>query len=69
MFVGLLIHIMLQEGYDDITVDHPAVAVEGKVTRPIAYPLTWMLSVAYEHSQVYVYFILNLLRTSETVTC
>ena len=42
------------------TVDHPAVAMEPKVARPIAYPLARTLSVAY--------FILKLLRILETVT-
>ena len=62
---------MLQEDHDVFTVDHPTVAVDLKVARPspIAYSLTRMLSVAYEHNQVYVYFILKLLRISETVTC
>ena len=46
-------------GYVVFTVDHPAVAVELKVDRPIAYLLTWTLSVAY--------FIVKLLRISETV--
>ena len=67
MFV--LIHIILSEGYDVFTIGHPAVAVELKVARPVAYPLTWTLSVAYEHTQVYGYLILKLLRISETVTC
>ena len=49
--------------------DHPAVAVELNVARPIAYPLTRTNQVAYEHNQVHVYFILKLLRISETVTC
>ena len=54
--------------YDVFKVDHAAVLVEPKVARPIACPLTWKLSVVNEHSQVSVYFILKLLRTSETVT-
>ena len=33
----------------------------------VAYPLKRTLSVAYEHNQAYVYFILKLLRISETV--
>ena len=60
---------MLEEGYDVLTVDHPAVAVELEVARPVGYPLTRTLSMAYEHNQVFVYFILKLLRISETVTC
>ena len=41
-------------GYDVFTVDHLAVAVELKVARPIAYPLTWTLRLAYEHNQVHM---------------
>ena len=37
---------MFQEGYDVFTVNHPAVAVELKVARPIAYPLARTLIVA-----------------------
>ena len=47
----------------------PNVAVKLKVAGPIGYPLTRTLSVACEHSQVYVYFILKPLRISETVAC
>ena len=36
-------------------VDHPSVAVELKVARLVAYPLTWMLSVAHKHNQMYVF--------------
>ena len=50
------------------TVDYPAVAVEPKATRPITYILTRPLSVAYERNQLYLYFILKLLRILETVT-
>ena len=57
----VLIHIMLSQGCDVSTVDYLAVAVELKVARPIAYPLTQTLGVAYEHNQAYVYFILKLL--------
>ena len=46
MFVP--IHIMWYEGNDIFTVERPAVAVELKVARSIAYPK----SVAYEHNQV-----------------
>ena len=45
----VLIQIMLQEGYDAFTADNPAVAVGLKAVRPISYPLTWTLSVAYKH--------------------
>ena len=38
-------------GYVVFTVDHPAVAVELKVARP----MTRMMSVECEHNQVYVY--------------
>ena len=51
------------------SVGHSAVAAELKVARPRAYPLTWTLNVAHKHNQVYVCFILKLLRISETVTC
>ena len=60
---------MLKEGYDVCTADHPAFAVELNVGRPIAYRLTRTLSVAYERNQIYLYFILKLLRISETGTC
>ena len=59
---------MLLKDHDVFTVDHPAVAVELKVARPITYPLTQALSLSYEHNQVHVYFILRLLKISETVT-
>ena len=51
---------MLLVGYDVFTVDHPAVAVELKVARLIAYPLARMLRVAY--------LIIKLLRISYTLT-
>ena len=60
---------MLLESYEIFTVDHTSVAVELTAARPIAYLLTRTLRVAYEHKKVYVYFILNLLGISETVTC
>ena len=59
---------MLQEGYYVFTLNHPAVAAKLKVAGPIAYSLARTLSMAYEHSKVYVYFILKLLRISETAT-
>ena len=61
MFV--LIHIMLKEDYDVFKV---AVAVELKIARPMAYPLTQTLRVAYENNQVYVYFIPKLLRVIDS---
>ena len=61
---------MLQVNYVVFTVYHPAVAVELKVDRTVIYPLTQMMSMADEHNQVYVYFILKLLRIPKTVvTC
>ena len=55
------VHIILyKDGY---------VVVELKVTGPIAYPLTQTSSVAYEHNQLCVYFILKLLTISETFVC
>ena len=61
-----LIHII---GEGVFTIGHTAVAVELKVVRPVAHLLTQTPSVAHEHNQVYVDFILKLLSTSETVTC
>ena len=54
---------MLKEGYDVFIVDHPTVAVELRIDRPLAYPLTQTLRVAYELNQVYA-----LWRISGTVT-
>ena len=48
---------------------HPAVAVELKAVRPIAYPLTLTLNVAHKDNQVYIYFIQKLLRVLKTVIC
>ena len=58
----------MYEDYDFVTVGHPAVAVELKVAGLVAYSLTRTLSVTHNHNQVYVYFILKLLRISETIT-
>ena len=60
---------MLYEGYDVYTADHPAVVVELKVTVPIAYPLTLGRRAWHINTTKYVYFILEVLRISETVAC
>ena len=51
----VLIHVMSQEGYDVFTVDHPTVAVDLKLARPIAHPLTQTLSVWYMSTTKYMF--------------